>query len=195
MDILKESANAFNKLINYQYNIVIGRKGKTYNIKLKFNPMEYPHLIGLHKLRDTSLTRKDRAIIFNQIISEKITYKSIENSAYINHIKNRIEAFINIEKILDSNDLIFKYSKKLNPMSQIEANFLLCSNSDDKEVYLFIRESNINEEYLCCSFFPKEQIDYTRGQTKFTLLYKEKVNLITNEKEVQYNKNLIKDNL
>ena len=38
------------------------------------------------------------------------------------------------------------------------------------------------------SFFPKGDKDYTAGQAKYTLLYKKKINKITGESEIQYDK-------
>ena len=54
--------------------------------------------------------------------------------------------------------------------------------------YLFIEKRNYSEKQFCKSFIQESNIDYTYGQTKMTLLYKEKINKITGKSEIQYDK-------
>lgn len=60
MDKLKECARAFDRLTNIEYRIVIGRKGVTRNINLKFRLTEFHHLLGLHKLKDNMINKEGR---------------------------------------------------------------------------------------------------------------------------------------
>lgn len=41
---------------------------------------------------------------------------------------------------------------------------------------------------VCRTFFPKAEKDYTKGQPRYTLLKKEKINLKTGETIVQYDR-------
>lgn len=45
---------------------------------------------------------------------------------------------------------------------------------------------------MCCrSFFPMDKLDYTKNQSSYTLLKKIKVDIITGEKTVQYDRSRI----
>ena len=52
MNKLQERAFSFKKLIDYEYKIVLGRKGKKTELVINFEKTDFPHLIGLHKLTD-----------------------------------------------------------------------------------------------------------------------------------------------
>ena len=55
-------------------------------------------------------------------------------------------------------------------------------------VYLFIAKRDHADSHVCRSFFPKEEKDYTLGQTKYTLLKKEKIDLRTDTSIVQFDR-------
>ena len=52
MDLLLQCALEFEKLIPYQYHIMVGRKGKSLEFTISFERSDFHHLAGLHKLRD-----------------------------------------------------------------------------------------------------------------------------------------------
>ena len=86
-------------------------------------------------------------------------------------------------------DLIFKYNRKADPSSKIEAEYLLKNVLDNNDIYIFIDKTENSDkiyEYYCRSFFPRDKKDFTIGQTGYTLLYKEKYNKITDKKIIQY---------
>ena len=60
MDYLQICAKAFERLLDIKYHIMIGRKGKLEELNLLFEPTEFHHLIGHHKLRDLRLSRGNR---------------------------------------------------------------------------------------------------------------------------------------
>ena len=91
--------------------------------------------------------------------------------------------------MLDSNDTVFKCNtKKMSEFSRIVADFELKNIYEELIFYLFIEKRNRSEKLYCKSFIQESNIDYTYGQTKMTLLYKEKINKKTNERVVQYDK-------
>ncbi len=92
-----------------------------------------------------------------------------------------------LQEILDNNNLVFRYNEKLNTYSMIQADFLLSTPYEGNDIYIFVSR-NEDETYFCRSFFPKSEKDYTLKQTKYTMLYKEKVNIYTGENVIQYNK-------
>ena len=97
-------------------------------------------------------------------------------------------ALLELEAMLDNNEIIFRYDKEKNRMSLIEADFLLENTFKEKLIYLFLIKRSGDDTHVCCSLFPFAGKDYTKGQTKYTLLYKEKRNLRTGEAIVQYDK-------
>ena len=188
MDMLKERAEVFNRLLFYKYNFVLGRKGVLTNICLSFDKVHFHHLIGLQRLTDMPQLRRDRTKIFDQIINNELTYAHISGSSLFSAIKKRFLAFLYIEEFLDSNELIFKFNRKANPSSKMKAEYILENEINDFIAYICIDKSNDIDEYFCRSFFPKEDIDYTLGHTRYILLYKEKINILTNVKIIQYDK-------
>lgn len=95
---------------------------------------------------------------------------------------------LELEAMLDNNEIIFRYDKEKNRMSLIEADSLLENTFKEKLIYLFLIKLSGDDTHVCCSLFPFDGKDYTKGQTKYTLLYKEKRNLRTGEAVVQYDK-------
>lgn len=188
MDKLQECAKSFERLIDKKYHIIIGRKGKTIDLEITFEKINFHHLVGLHKLKDIEAISGKRADVFEDILSGKISIASLEKSAYFNQIINRIEPFTNLEHILDDNRLIFKYNERANSFSLIKAEYLLSTPYKTNEIYIFLDKKDNDKQYFCRSFFPKENRDYTIGQASFTLLFKEKITLSTGESEIQYDK-------
>lgn len=187
MDKLLECTKEFENLLHTKYHIVLGRKGQLVNLEIVFTKWEFHHLMGLGKLKDLRIARGNRVNIFEQILEKNITYETISKSRYINEIEARFEPLAHIEEILDNNNLVFRYNAKLNTYSMIQADFLLSSPYDGNDIYIFVSR-NEDETYFCRSFFPKSEKDYTLKQTKYTMLYKEKINMFTGEKIIQYNK-------
>ena len=188
MDKLQICASAFEHLLKTQYRIIIGRKGKTTELLLEFSKLDFHHLMGLGKLKDLRIAKQNRGYVFDDILNGNTTYKSIAYSRYLFQIENRFEPLSFLEHLLDDNRLIFRYNAKSNPFSLIEADYLLSTSFKNNDIYLFISEHQETGNYFCRSFFPKEKKDYTEGQPRYTMLYKEKRNLITGEIIIQYDR-------
>lgn len=188
MDKLQQCAKAFEKLLDIQYRIIIGRKGKSVELTIGFSKLDFHHLMGLGKLKDLRIAKQNRTLVFDNILSGKTSYATLMASRYLPQIENRFEPLALIERLLDDNRLIFRYNKKLNQFSLIEADYLLSTLLENSEIYIFLAEHKETGRYFCRSFFPKEARDYTEGQPRYTMLYKEKKNLSTGEIIVQYDK-------
>ena len=182
MDHLQSCAKAFEHLLDFQYHIIIGRKGKSVELNILFDPTEFHHLVGLHKLHDLRIARENRDKVFQQILTGNISINDLKKSQYFPNIQKRIEPFIQIENFLDSNKLIFRYNQKLQTFSLIEAEYLLSTPYENTDIYIFLDRQKEPDYFFCRSFFQKEEKDYTKGQAIFTLLIKEKINLRTEEK-------------
>lgn len=189
MDKLQERAEAFRKLLRYEYKIKLGRKGKLTELTIDFERSDFFHLIGLHKLTDIVNGRFGTDKIFKDCLNGNISYDMILKSEFFYKLGNRFEYFNRIEEMLDSNDIIFKCNtNSMRKYSRIIADFELKNVYENLIFYLFIEKRAKSTNQYCKSFIHDNIVDYTYKQTKMTLLYKEKINKQTGEHVVQYNK-------
>lgn len=188
MDKLAACAHAFENLLDIQYRVIIGRKGRSTELRIGFSKLDFHHLMGLGKLKDLRVATKNRSAVFDDILTGKTSYAAISRSRYIHLIENRFQPLAHIENLLDDNRLVFRYNAKINPFSLIEADYLLSTPYIENDVYIFLTKLENNERYFCRSFFPKGQKDYTRGQAVYTMLYKEKIHLSTGIVQIQYDR-------
>ena len=189
MDKLQERAIAFRQLMNYQYVIKLGRKGQIYSFVIDFQKQDFFHLIGLQKLIDLRFLKRSAEYIFNSCLKGKLTFSMLEKSEYFEELGYRFECFHLLEKILDDNELIFKCNiNSMRVYSNIKADYMLQNFRDDLIFYIFTEKRTNADTQFCKSFFENSEKDYSKGQTKMTLLYKEKINKITGESEIQYDK-------
>lgn len=93
-----------------------------------------------------------------------------------------------LESIIGRNDTIFKYNQKRNIYSVIKADYIMKSNAEERNLFLFLAENGGSGRYYCRSFFPQDKMDYTKNQASWTLLYKKKVTLSTGEGEILYDR-------
>lgn len=187
-DKLRQTAEGFRSLLNTRYHIIIGRKGKSVELTVEFQPIDFHHLMGLGKLKDLRIATQNRESVFSRILDGTISYSSISASQYIKLIENRFFPLAHIEQIFDDNRLIFRYNEKRQRFSRIEADYLLSTPFSQNEIYIFLEKKETSGLYFCRSFFPKEQKDYTVGQPQFTLLFKEKICVSTGRRMVQYDR-------
>ena len=187
-DKLRNAAERFSALFDTRYHIIIGRKGKAVELTVEFSAVDFHHLMGLGKLKDLRIASQNRESVFANILNGSITYSSICKSRYIEQIENRFSPLSHIEQLFDDNRIIFRYHKKKNSFSLIEADFLLSTPFSGNDIYIFIKEKDAAGRFFCRSFFPKEKKDYTAGQPQFTLLLKEKITVSTGARLVQYDR-------
>ncbi len=184
MDILLECALAYKKLFNKKYIFKLGRKGKIHLIELTFSEVDFHHLAGLKKLDDIKVLHRNRALVFKEILKEKITINTITKSVKFTEIKNRLHYLKELETYLDDVKGIYIYDKNKNLGSKIPADYLMKNVIDKTEVFYFTLRGN--GSFVGISFFPKDKKDYTDRQVKLVLLEKSKVDLITNKTTVLY---------
>ena len=164
MDEIQKAARAFERLLNLNtsYKIIAGKKGKLYTVNLFFEKSNFFHLAGLHYLKDLpDVIKSKREDVFDNIINGQITDNYLSKSTEYVKIKDRITSLSNLEGIIDSDKVIFKFYSKFNFRSVIEADYLLCSRVGIKDVYIFLDKDKLSETHFCRSFFPKEKHDYT----------------------------------
>lgn len=184
-----DCVKAYQDLMKYEYYMVIGKNKKKMEIHLRFDKKECFHLMGLQHLKDLPYLNKSRDVIFDKILAHKITQSDVRKSVFYDTVSKRIDAFPLLERLIDNNNIIFKYNRNANAYSLIPADILLKCKDNNQNIFLFISENKDNaDNYYGCSFFPEGKKDYSYRQPLWTLLYKEKINLDTNDITIQYNK-------
>lgn len=132
-----DCVNAFLPLLNTEYELVLGRKGVAVKLHLFFDKKDCFHLMGLQYLDDRPELNRDRGKIFDEIVAGKITTEHIESSDFYEKISERIHFLPLLESILDSNETVFKYNRKANVYSMIEADYLMKNRKEDRNLYFF----------------------------------------------------------
>jgi len=173
MDKLKECAIAFSKLLDKEYYIKAGKKGKLIEIRLFFNKENFAHLLGLHKLRDIRQLKIHSIIMFNNILTEKLTYEDIAQSIFFDEIADRLEYFPHLEQILDSEETMIKYNKS-QCKSSIEAKYILYSKIDGLNVHYFIDIDEEKQKYFGRTFFTRTDAIYLQDRP-YKILEKTKI--------------------
>lgn len=187
MRTVVDCVTSFVSLLSTEYEIILGRKGIAVKLVITFDKKDCFHLMGLQYLTDRPELRRDRGKIFDEIQKGIIKKEQIESSDFYHKIQDRVHFLPLLEKILDSNDTVFKYNQKANVYSMIEADYLMKNHMEDRNLFLFLSNAG-NDNYFCRSFFPEEKMDYTKKQASWTLLYKKKKNLIDGSESVLYNR-------
>ena len=184
LDKLMMCATAFAKLFNYSYRCIIAKKGKTRELIIGFDEYHFHHLAGLKYLQDIHELHRNRQRVFRDIIASRITLNRISESSNFSSCETRLNYLDKLENFMDSNFITFTWNKGKNSYSKIKGEYLLQNEIDDATIYLFIDKNS--DTFFGRSFFAKGLKDYTINQSKWTLLYKEKINKRTNEVSVQY---------
>lgn len=175
MNNILDTAIAYNKLTQIEYEITLAKKNKVVSLHIIFQKNKFYHLAGLQYLTDIHELDDDRESVFNNIINLNITNKKIESSQYYSRIQERVDYLANLEQIFDSNDTIFKYDPNNNSITtSIKGEYLMQNNIQNRDVFVFLDKEK-DGSYYCRSFFPKEFTDYSKGQSKWTVLSKKKI--------------------
>lgn len=179
---------AFEKLLNKEYHLILGRKGIAVSLQINFDKKECFHLMGLQYLTDRPELFRDREKIFDSIRSRRITAEQLQSSDLYHKIADRVDMLPLLESVIDCNDTIFKYNRKLNTYSVIKADYIMKNQAEGRNIFLFLSQHGEEGRYFCRSFFPQDKMDYAKNQASWTLLFKKKVTLSTGKEEILYDK-------
>lgn len=192
MHTVYDCVEAFGKLLDKEYHLILGRKNVSVTLQINFDKKECFHLMGLQYLTDRPELARDRGKIFDAIREHRITAEHLESSDLYYKIADRINMLPLLESVIDSNDTIFKYNRKINIYSVIKADYIMKNNAEGRNIFLFLAQNGEKGRYFCRSFFPQDKMDYTRNQASWRLLYKKKVTISTGEEEILYENKLLK---
>lgn len=190
-DLLYEAAIEYQKLRDVTYDIKIGRKGKAYDILLRFPYESFFHLAGLQHLDDLTFPSTNKERIYKMILEQKITIDFLKKSPNYEkyYIEERLGNLYLIESILENNQITYLINpKEYAKYTSIRAHYLI----EHKELvpdifYLFIKkvlDSEIQNDHRGCSFFKKHDTDFTKGTAKAVLLLMNKIIRVSKEETV-----------
>ena len=179
---------AFSRLLDKEYHLVLGRKNVSVSLQINFDKKECFHLMGLQYLTDRPELVHNREKIFDALYKHQITAEHLQSSDLYYKIADRVDILPLLECIMDSNDTIFKYNRKLNTYSVIKADYIMKNQVEGKNIFLFLAKGNEEGRYFCRSFFPQNKMDYTKNQALWTLLYKKKITISSGKEEILYNR-------
>ena len=160
MRTVVDCVSSFIPLLSTEYEIVLGRKNVAVKLIITFDKKDCFHLMGLQYLTDRPELRRDRGKIFDEIQNGIIKRENIESSDFYHKIQDRVHFLPLLEKMLDSNDTVFKYNKKANVYSMIKADYLMKNHMEGKNLFLFL--SNARDDSYFAFFFPEEKMNYTK---------------------------------
>lgn len=175
MCLFKQAAQAWVNLIGTEYEIVTGRKGKQYMIKLDFEAADFPHLAGMQYARDVDFNLRPSEYygekLVPALVEGKLDGTRIEKSRNWPKIEGRLKAIINLQKTLDANFAIALFDPKRvkRTNSKIDADYLI-KNMDTGETYFVFIDEDKNQRQYCKSAFEQESIDFMDNQQKLTVL-------------------------
>lgn len=187
MDYLLESANTWEKLLNYKYVITYFFKGNIVEINIVFDKKDFYHLAGFQYITDIELPMVTRNSLLNAIKNEKITQQIISKSDnYERLILPRIKILYKLEKLLDGHFSFYKYNPKFYPFyTDINASFVISEIDSELKKFFFIIKTEQNK-YHGCSIFEEGDKDFTVSQKRINFLKLEKINTLTKEKVILY---------
>ena len=143
MRTVVDCVSSFIPLLSTEYEIVLGRKNVAVKLIITFDKKDCFHLMGLQYLTDRPELRRDRGKIFDEIQKGIIKRENIESSDFYHKIQDRVHFLPLLEKMLDSNDTVFKYNKKANVYSMIEADYLMKNHMEGKNLFLFLSKASV----------------------------------------------------
>ena len=161
MDKLQQIASSYNDMVNKQYYFEIARKQKMLCFILSFEKSDFYHLAGLHKLTDIAALQGEpnKRKVFDNILNGKVSYDLLKRSRFHSKMNTKLELLTNLEDILDSNQIVFKYIGAKNQVSRIEADCLLESVYNMNIVFIFLadryKSQSSNVPIMCSRFFPR----------------------------------------
>lgn len=175
MSLILEAAKQWTHLLNCEYSLTIGRKGKMQELKLTFRSEDFDHLAGMQYADDVDFKLHPNeyrgAKLIPALLAGKVDGALLEKSRSWERIQDRLHVVLNLEKILDDDFEVYRFeSKKLPFYSKIKASYCIYSDLCNKGIFLFWDGS---DQYYCKSVFSFDgDNDYRKGQARWTLLHK-----------------------
>ncbi len=106
-------------------------------------------------------------------------------------IAARVRCLANLDEFLRSDSLVFDYLDRADHCSNIKADWMIKGQALGEPCYLFLRskeeqkklKNRAQRDYFCLSFFPERGIEYGNNARSMNILYKQRINTETGERE------------
>ena len=172
MALLYDAAVAWDKLLTVSYQFTYVKKRRLHDISLSFQADQFSHLSGAHYVRDVDLKNPySKGEFLSMVLSGEIDAAAVEKSADWEDIKGRLEGIVRLESILNGEFSLYLFRREILPFySSITANYLIKNLQTGESVFLFV-DGPLNASF-CKSIFTMTDRDYSKGQTKVSLLKK-----------------------
>ncbi len=184
-DRLKTALLSYQRLMQYDYELVAGKKKKEYTLSFSFSEEEFYHLAGLQYIKHVSELRQNRKDVFNLLLSsETIREKVVTDHGWAD-ISDRIDSMICMEDTLKHIQDVFLYQKK-RTSSKIEADYILKRSDQSLNYYLFLIKDKdaliANSQFARFLSLPDVAIQHVQC----TLLHNQRKNRTTHSIEILY---------
>ncbi len=116
MDVIT-ALKKYNSLLDIEYELVLGRKGRSQTISVIFDKTCWFHVGGIHYLDDTDINQNRRSLeaFYDEILNGSITEEYFRKSERYNEIADRIELLSKLDEIIEGLDnkrvCIYAFSK------------------------------------------------------------------------------------
>jgi hypothetical protein len=142
-EILLKSTKAYERLINQEYLITVGKNKTLKPYKLCFTPNEYKHLFGFQKLKDRDeYFNTASKFVFDDVINGKMDCTTIVSSRFYEKIEKRVENIFDLEQYIDSFNEIYDWDKS-KARSDIVGDIMIPNKSirnDKDKIYVFFND-------------------------------------------------------
>ena len=167
MGLLEDAVCAWESLCKISYTMVLGRKHTTATIDLHFDPVDLPHICGIHYASDVALRVNKHECYGGKMISVvrqgKITEEELKKSRNWSRIMGRLEAITKIEGIFDGEFQVAEFHPEHLPRnSRIVADYVIRGSSGQDIFFVFLDKEK--GQYFCRSAFKYEDFNYFQNQ-------------------------------
>lgn len=197
-DNIYKAAVEFQRLMNCEFRFVIGAKGQKIEVPLRFDEYSFHHLCGIHKLKDIIKSNINREEFFNKVLNASISDTELKNSKFYvkEGVGDRIKCVVELSKLLENVQEVYKFNSKANPVSKINGDILFkWLSNEGKNIYFVLKRDFYSEgQYFGLSIFSRLQSerDFAARHTRQTLLFVSRTpltadkQLIKDKEEVLY---------
>lgn len=194
MDDLQKAFDTYKSLLEIEYHIIVGKKGKLTNYIIRFDKDHFKHTFGFHKLKDNeSIYKTSSSRLYRDVSTGRITLETLKKSQYYHDIETRIQNIAYLDVYLDTTKEFYRWNQNKSPFSVIAANIMIPNKSkidETNEVFIFFNK-NSNDQLIftgCIEESPisiiQPQLDYRIGQERsLSILLMEKYNKSLKSKE------------
>ncbi len=200
----------YNSILDTEYELVLGRKGKSKALTVTFDKTCWFHVGGIHYLDDIDINQNRRSVetFYDEIMDGLITEDYFKKSKRYQDITDRLELLSRLDEIIEGLDnkavCIYDFSKARTKFyTTIDGNYLILDfRSTDNPINLFLVFEKIDDSTVkpMSAFYSStdqrtgKPLNYTEGQMKYTVLKSIKKNKLSGTiEEIYRNPNYIED--